>query len=108
MRRRCARDAAVVAGGWRGWAAPRPDQGAVRGGTREGAARATPATRPPQRLPQGLRPIRAAWHSEAMLKPGDEAPDFVEEACDGKTVRLADLRGQRVLLWFYPRADTPG
>jgi thioredoxin-dependent peroxiredoxin len=43
-----------------------------------------------------------------MLKPGDEAPDFVEQACDGTTVRLRDLRGKRVLLWFYPRADTPG
>ena len=43
-----------------------------------------------------------------MLKPGDEAPDF--ELLDhlGRTVRLSDLRGQRVVLWFYPKADTPG
>ena len=43
-----------------------------------------------------------------MLKPGEMAPEF--EALDhhGRTVRLSDLRGQRVVLWFYPKADTPG
>ena len=42
-----------------------------------------------------------------MLKPGDTAPDF--EATDhlGRTVRLRDLRGRRVVLWFYPKASTP-
>jgi peroxiredoxin Q/BCP len=43
-----------------------------------------------------------------MLRPGDAAPDF-ELAChDGQKVKLSDLRGQNVLLWFYPKADTPG
>lgn len=43
-----------------------------------------------------------------MLKPGDEAPDFTAVDHDGKQVRLADLRGKNVVLWFYPKADTPG
>lgn len=43
-----------------------------------------------------------------MLKAGDAAPDFEVEAHNGDKVRLSDLRGHRVLLWFYPRADTPG
>ncbi len=56
----------------------------------------------------GLPPGAARARCGGMLEPGDEAPDFVEQACDGTTVRLRDLRGKRVLLWFYPRADTPG
>jgi peroxiredoxin Q/BCP len=43
-----------------------------------------------------------------MLKEGDPAPDFTCAAHDGSTVKLASLRGKRVLLWFYPMADTPG
>ncbi len=43
-----------------------------------------------------------------MLRPGDAAPDFELTAHDGQTVKLSDLRGQHVLLWFYPKADTPG
>jgi peroxiredoxin Q/BCP len=43
-----------------------------------------------------------------MLKPGDPAPDFEVPDQQGKPVRLADLRGKRVVLWFYPKADTPG
>jgi len=43
-----------------------------------------------------------------MLKPGEMAPDFEVQDHHGKTVRLADLRGKRVVLWFYPKADTPG
>jgi len=44
----------------------------------------------------------------AMLKPNDVAPDFEVQDQDGKTVRLSDFRGHRVVLWFYPKADTPG
>ena len=42
------------------------------------------------------------------LARGDMAPEFDALAHDGTRVRLADLRGKRVLLWFYPEADTPG
>ena len=43
-----------------------------------------------------------------MLQEKDEAPDFELQADDGSTIRLSDLRGRRVVLFFYPRADTPG
>jgi peroxiredoxin len=39
---------------------------------------------------------------------GDKAPEFTVQAHDGSTVRLADYRGKQVVLWFYPKADTPG
>ncbi len=42
------------------------------------------------------------------LRPGDKAPDFTVPAHDESTVRLSNLRGHYVLLWFYPKADTPG
>jgi peroxiredoxin Q/BCP len=43
-----------------------------------------------------------------MLNVGDEAPDFTVKAHTGEDVTLSDLRGRRVVLWFYPKADTPG
>ena len=42
------------------------------------------------------------------MKEGDTAPDFELPDQDGSRVRLSDLRGRRVVLYFYPRADTPG
>jgi peroxiredoxin Q/BCP len=42
------------------------------------------------------------------MQPGDEAPDFELEDQDGRPVRLSSLRGQNVVLYFYPKADTPG
>ena len=44
----------------------------------------------------------------SMLAPGDTAPDFTLIATDGSRITLADRRGHRVLLYFYPRDDTPG
>ncbi|MEA2273275.1 MAG: thioredoxin-dependent peroxiredoxin [Solirubrobacteraceae bacterium] len=43
-----------------------------------------------------------------MLSPGDQAPDFELPDQHGETVRLSDLRGRPVVLYFYPKADTPG
>jgi peroxiredoxin len=43
-----------------------------------------------------------------MLKVGDEAPDFEVNDHKGNKVALHDLRGRKVVLWFYPKADTPG
>jgi peroxiredoxin Q/BCP len=43
-----------------------------------------------------------------MLKVGDKAPDFNVKAHTGEDVRLSDLEGRTVVLWFYPKADTPG
>jgi len=42
------------------------------------------------------------------LSPGDPAPDFSLPDAGGKTYSLADLKGQRVVLYFYPRDNTPG
>ncbi len=44
----------------------------------------------------------------ARLSPGDPAPDFTLPDADGNDVSLADLRGQRVIVYFYPAAMTPG
>jgi peroxiredoxin Q/BCP len=44
----------------------------------------------------------------ARLVPGSPAPDFRLDADDGSTVALGDLRGQRVVLYFYPKDDTSG
>ncbi len=43
-----------------------------------------------------------------MLQIGDQAPDFEVQDHLGNSVRLSGLRGRKVLLWFYPKADTPG
>jgi thioredoxin-dependent peroxiredoxin len=43
-----------------------------------------------------------------MLEPGDAAPDFTLSDQHGKSVSLADFRGKTVVLYFYPKADTPG
>jgi thioredoxin-dependent peroxiredoxin len=42
------------------------------------------------------------------LVPGDEAPDFTLPDADGNPVSLSSLRGQRVIVYFYPAAMTPG
>jgi len=46
--------------------------------------------------------------ASAALSLGDRAPAFSLTATDGTTVRLSDLRGKRVVLYFYPKDDTPG
>jgi len=43
-----------------------------------------------------------------MLKAGDKAPDFTAETDGGDTVSLKDFRGQKVVLYFYPKDNTPG
>jgi len=42
------------------------------------------------------------------LAPGDTAPDFTLPTADGGTLTLSDLRGQHVIVYFYPAAMTPG
>jgi peroxiredoxin Q/BCP len=44
----------------------------------------------------------------ARLEPGDEAPAFTLPDADGKQVSLADHRGRKVIVYFYPAALTPG
>ena len=43
-----------------------------------------------------------------MLEPGATAPDFTVPDQDGRPWSLAAQRGSWVLLWWYPKADTPG
>ena len=45
---------------------------------------------------------------ELKLKEGDAAPAFTASANGGQTVSLADFRGRPVILYFYPKDDTPG
>src|SRR5262245_9341148 len=45
---------------------------------------------------------------ELPLKPGDKAPDFTATTQDGSAVSLSDFKGRNVILYFYPRDDTPG
>jgi thioredoxin-dependent peroxiredoxin len=45
---------------------------------------------------------------ELALQPGDEAPGFTAVTQDGTQVSLSDCRGKQVVLYFYPRDDTPG
>ena len=42
------------------------------------------------------------------LKPGDPAPDFTATTTDGKKVSLKDYRGKKLVMYFYPKDDTPG
>jgi peroxiredoxin Q/BCP len=43
-----------------------------------------------------------------MLQPGTEAPEFSVNDHNGNIVQLKDYRGKKIVLWFYPKADTPG
>ena len=43
-----------------------------------------------------------------MLKPGDLAPDFTLPGKDGEPVTLSSFRGEKVVLYFYPKDNTPG
>ena len=43
-----------------------------------------------------------------MLKLGDKAPDFILKNTEGDNISLSDFNGKKVILWFYPKASTPG
>ena len=43
-----------------------------------------------------------------LLKVGDQAPKFNLHNQDGEIISLGDLKGQHFILWFYPKASTPG
>lgn len=52
--------------------------------------------------------VKSKLRGVTMLKVGDRAPDFEVVDHEGNQVRLSGLRGRKVVLWFYPKADTPG
>jgi len=43
-----------------------------------------------------------------MLEAGSVAPEFTANDQDGSPVSLSDFKGRKVVLWFYPMANTPG
>jgi len=43
-----------------------------------------------------------------VLNAGDKAPDFTLPDADGNQVSLSDFSGKKVVLWFFPKANTPG
>jgi len=43
-----------------------------------------------------------------LLKVGDKAPDFTLQDADENIVSLKDFFGKKVVLWFFPKASTPG
>ncbi len=51
---------------------------------------------------------QAGSYDAAVIKPGDKAPEFALPDQDGRAITLSDFRGQTLVLYFYPRADTPG
>ncbi len=48
------------------------------------------------------------WYNGSMKEVPYEAPDFALEGVDGKTHKLADYKGKWLVLYFYPKDDTPG
>tara|TARA_B100001146_G_C16186229_1_gene436959 strand:- start:582 stop:1028 length:447 start_codon:yes stop_codon:yes gene_type:complete len=43
-----------------------------------------------------------------MLKVGDQVPDFISKDQDGTIIKLSDFQGKKLIVFFYPRANTPG
>tara|TARA_Y100001960_G_C14495167_1_gene738730 strand:+ start:561 stop:704 length:144 start_codon:yes stop_codon:yes gene_type:complete len=43
-----------------------------------------------------------------FLKIGDNAPDFTLSNYDEKTCSLSDYKGKKIVIWFFPKASTPG
>mgnify|MGYP001459824095 CR=1 FL=1 len=62
----------------------------------------------PVSLVRNLLAYLGVGRRTAMLNPGDLAPAFAVPSHFGTELRLADLAGKYVVLWFYPKADTPG
>ena len=52
--------------------------------------------------------FKLLWRRPTMLKVGDPAPEFTVKDHTGATRSLSDYRGKNVVLWFYPKAATPG
>jgi peroxiredoxin Q/BCP len=46
--------------------------------------------------------------AQSALKIGDKAPDFTAKDQDGKTISLHDYKGKKIILYFYPKDQTPG
>src|SRR5262245_45243420 len=65
------------------------------------------ASKRPKAKAAAKSPAKSAT-SRATLVPGQRAPDFTLPSSDGREVSLADFRGKSVVVYFYPKDDTPG
>jgi thioredoxin-dependent peroxiredoxin len=61
-----------------------------------------------QRQGAGARAFSVRIRTRMALEPGDKAPDFTLPDQHGNPVALSEFRGNTVVLYFYPKADTPG
>jgi peroxiredoxin len=52
--------------------------------------------------------VKGMFGGARMLKVGEVAPAFEGVDQNGTVIRSGDLRGRKIVLWFYPKADTPG
>ena len=59
-------------------------------------------------LAVALAGLAFSQDAQKPLAPGDAAADFVVKDQTGAEVKLADLKGKRFVLWFFPKADTGG
>jgi hypothetical protein len=71
-----------------------------------GAAEASPVASPRTSTPAVQAPGGTTMTTKATV--GQPAPDFRAKDQTGKERTLAEFRGKRVVLWFFPKADTPG
>jgi peroxiredoxin Q/BCP len=55
-----------------------------------------------------LRFVFGSMRKPSLLAPGTAAPDFDTTDAFGKPISLRILRGKKIVLWFFPKADTPG
>ena len=76
----------------------RPASALIATQTAQLALRANPAR----------KPLRPTYTIRPMIETGAKPPDFTLPDQDGNDVTLSELRGKTVVLYFYPRADTPG
>jgi peroxiredoxin Q/BCP len=81
---------------------------ARKAGPKKPVAAKPAAKKPAAKKPAAVKPAAAKAKEPAWPREGSVAGDFTAVAHDGSTVRLADLRGRPVVLYFYPKDDTPG
>lgn len=82
---------------------------AAKAATTKPASGKSTAAKPGAAKPAGTPRMTATAPSQASeLTEGQIAPNFASTRDDGQTVRLADFAGRKLVLFFYPRADTPG
>jgi len=92
-------------------AASRSDATAARAGTTKAGGSVAASKPAAKRVKPPAAPRRAAESEPAsavVIREGATAPDFTLPRDGGDTVRLADYAGRKLVLFFYPRANTPG